>query len=155
MHRAMPILASTLSVLALLAVAVISLGVGPSGLPLGRVLEILVAGPNGTDLPAGDVLIVWQIRMPRMLLGALIGASLAVAGAVLQGLFRNPLADPGLVGVSSGAALGAVSTIVLASGAGALDCVWRAGVKQVEKGRHRNRSAVAATYRASIERIVA
>jgi iron complex transport system permease protein len=101
---------------ALVAVAVISLGVGPAGLPLGRVIEVLAAGPNATHLPMGDVLIVWQIRMPRVILGALIGASLAVAGAVLQGLFRNPLADPGLVGVSSGAALGAVSTIVLGPG---------------------------------------
>ena len=102
--------------IALVLTAVISLGVGPSGMPLGRVLAVLLAGPNADHLPAADVLIVWQIRMPRVLLGALIGASLAVAGAVLQGLFRNPLADPGLVGVSSGAALGAVTVIVLGPG---------------------------------------
>ena len=102
---------------ALLVVALVALGVGPSSLPVHRVLAILAAGPNTTDYSAGEVLIVWQIRMPRILLGTLIGASLAVAGAVLQGLFRNPLADPGLVGVSSGAALGAVSTIVLGAGA--------------------------------------
>ncbi len=99
--------------MALAAVAVISLGVGPAGLSVGRVLSILMAGPHSTDQPIGEVLIVWQVRMPRILMAALVGASLAVAGAVLQGLFRNPLADPGLVGVSSGAALGAVSTIVL------------------------------------------
>jgi iron complex transport system permease protein len=57
--------------------------------------------------------IFWDIRVPRVLLGILIGATLSVAGALMQGLFRNPLADPGLLGVSSGAALGAVFIIVL------------------------------------------
>ena len=99
--------------LMLLATAVVALGVGPSGIPPGRVLDILMAGPGAGRAPSGEVLIVWQIRMPRVLIGMLVGASLAVAGAVLQGLFRNPLADPGLVGVSSGAALGAVSMIVI------------------------------------------
>lgn len=100
----------------LVLVAVISLGVGAAGLPISDVLKILIAGPSAEHARAGDVLIVWQIRIPRILLGALIGASLAVAGAVLQGLFRNPLADPGLVGVSSGAAFGAVTMIVLGPG---------------------------------------
>ncbi|WP_319380655.1 iron ABC transporter permease [Thiomicrorhabdus sp.] len=59
--------------------------------------------------------VVMDIRLPRILLGILVGAALGVAGAALQGLFRNPLADPGLVGVSSGAALAAVATIVLGS----------------------------------------
>lgn len=110
--------AITLAVLAvaLIATAVVALGVGPSGMPVRQVLAVLLGGPDAAHLPAGDVLIVWQIRMPRVLLGALIGASLAVAGAVMQGLFRNPLADPGLVGVSSGAALGAVTVIVLGPG---------------------------------------
>ena len=102
--------------LVLVAVGIISLGVGASGLSLRDVATTLLAGPEATDLPAGDVVIVWQIRMPRMLLGMLIGASLAVAGTVLQGLFRNPLADPALVGVSSGAALGAVTVVVLGPG---------------------------------------
>jgi iron complex transport system permease protein len=60
-----------------------------------------------------DQIIIWDIRMPRMLTAALVGASLAVSGAVMQGLFRNPLADPGLVGVSAGAGFGAVVAIVL------------------------------------------
>jgi iron complex transport system permease protein len=59
--------------------------------------------------------IVQEIRLPRVVLGVLVGAGLAVAGAAMQGLFRNPLADPGLVGVSTGAALAAVSVIVLGS----------------------------------------
>ncbi|SLN60339.1 Hemin transport system permease protein HmuU [Aquimixticola soesokkakensis] len=62
---------------------------------------------------ARDVTIIWDIRMPRVMTAALVGAALAVAGAVMQGLFRNPLADPGLVGVSAGAGLGAVAAIVL------------------------------------------
>ena len=74
-------------------------------------------GPAGGDtvLSARDAIIVQDIRMPRVALGCLIGAALAVSGAVMQGLFRNPLADPGLVGVSAGAGLGAVSMIVLGS----------------------------------------
>ncbi|AIC28621.1 iron-siderophores/B12/hemin ABC transporter permease protein [Rhizobium etli bv. mimosae str. IE4771] len=67
-------------------------------------------------LSARDRIIIFDIRLPRTILGFLIGASLAVSGTVMQGLFRNPLADPGLVGVSSGASLGAVAMIVLGSG---------------------------------------
>ena len=58
-------------------------------------------------------LVVIDIRLPRVILGCIVGAGLAIAGAAMQGLFRNPLADPGLVGVSSGAALAAVMIIVL------------------------------------------
>jgi iron complex transport system permease protein len=97
----------------LVLVALIALGTGPAPVPVGRVVEILLAGPGAGV--GGEGLIIWQIRVPRILVGALVGATLAVSGALMQGLFRNPLADPGLVGVSSGAALGAVSTIVLGS----------------------------------------
>lgn len=58
-------------------------------------------------------LVLWEIRLPRLLMTALVGAALAVAGVALQALFRNPLAEPGLIGVSSSAALGAVTVIVL------------------------------------------
>ncbi|WP_113116721.1 FecCD family ABC transporter permease [Rhizobium sp. BK512] len=68
---------------------------------------------NETALSARDRIIIFDIRLPRAILGFLIGGSLAVSGAVMQGLFRNPLADPGLVGVSSGAGFGAVVMIVL------------------------------------------
>ncbi|TMN71947.1 iron ABC transporter [Pseudoalteromonas sp. S1727] len=57
--------------------------------------------------------IIWQIRLPRIVLAMIVGAGLAACGAAMQAIFRNPLADPGLIGVSSGAALGAVATIVL------------------------------------------
>src|SRR5690348_1981365 len=62
-------------------------------------------------------LILWELRIPRLVLALLVGAALGVAGAVLQGYTRNPLAEPGLLGVSSGASLGAV--IAIYSGAGA------------------------------------
>jgi iron complex transport system permease protein len=57
--------------------------------------------------------IVWAIRLPRVILAILVGSALAVSGAALQGMFRNPLADPGLIGVSSGAAVGAVGSVAL------------------------------------------
>lgn len=72
-------------------------------------------GTADAALSARDAIIVYDIRLPRVILGILIGAALAVSGAVMQGLFRNPLADPGLVGVSSGAGLGAITVIVLGS----------------------------------------
>lgn len=74
--------------------------------------ELLGLGYEGA-LSARDRIIVLDIRLPRAVLGVMVGAALAVSGAVMQGLFRNPLADPGLVGVSAGASLGAVSVIVL------------------------------------------
>src|SRR6185369_9272544 len=58
-------------------------------------------------------LVLWSIRIPRIAVAAMVGALLAVAGAIMQGLFRNPLADPALVGVSSGGALAATTTIVI------------------------------------------
>lgn len=73
----------------------------------------------GLDLAytAQQEAVLLSIRLPRVLMGGVVGAGLAVSGAVLQGLFRNPLADPGLVGVSSGAALGAAAAIVLGAAA--------------------------------------
>ena len=97
--------ASSLSLLGALAGAtalafLISLAVGPSGLGFGP------AGEAGT-------IIFREIRLPRALLGALVGGALGLAGAALQGYLRNPLAEPSLVGVSGGAALGAVLAIHL------------------------------------------
>jgi iron complex transport system permease protein len=76
----------------------------------------LAVGPSGLGIEAGGEarsLIFWEIRLPRAVLGALAGASLGLSGAALQGYLRNPLAEPSLVGVSGGAALGAVFAIHL------------------------------------------
>jgi iron complex transport system permease protein len=100
---------TVLPVMALLAAAV--------GLAF---LASLLVGPSGIGLPQGsDVarMILMEIRLPRAILGAAIGAALGLAGAVLQGYLRNPLAEPGLLGISGGAALGAV--IAIHSGASA------------------------------------
>ncbi|MFJ3914019.1 FecCD family ABC transporter permease [Streptomyces vinaceus] len=104
-----------LLVAALLASAVAGLALGPVRIAPGRVLDIVLGGPGR---PGGAFAsIVWNVRMPRVLLGAVVGAGLAVAGTVLQALVRNPLADPFLLGASSGASLGAVLVIVLGTGA--------------------------------------
>lgn len=96
--------------LLLVLVSVVALGSGATGVPLSRVLTIVT---EHSAQPSGDALIILQVRLPRLLLSLLIGAALACSGALMQGLFRNPLADPGLVGVSAGAALAAAATIVV------------------------------------------
>ena len=67
--------------------------------------------PGSADI--ATTVVVWEIRIPRIILAALVGASLAVAGCVYQGIFRNPLVEPYLLGVSSGAAFGAALAIVI------------------------------------------
>ncbi|WP_416638375.1 FecCD family ABC transporter permease [Pseudomonas sp. OHS18] len=100
----------------LLALALwLSLALGPVSLPLGDTLRAalrLAGAPLAADGLQQAELILGQIRMPRTLLGLAVGAVLALCGVAMQGLFRNPLADPGLIGVSSGAALGAAVAIV-------------------------------------------
>lgn len=105
-------------VIVLLAVVTIatligSTATGASDASAFDVVASLLRGEPASVLSVRDRIIVFDIRLPRALLGLLIGAALAVSGAVMQGLFRNPLADPGLIGISSGAALGAVLMIVL------------------------------------------
>ena len=106
-----------LAVVALVALLVFMMGVsmttGASGASAWTVAGSWfgLVPDNATLLR--DHAVIYNIRLPRMLLGALVGAALGVSGLLMQGLFRNPLADPGLVGVSAGAGLGAVSIIVL------------------------------------------
>ncbi|MFD7836447.1 FecCD family ABC transporter permease [Streptomyces sp. NPDC059761] len=102
---------------ALLASAVAGLALGPVRIAPGQVLDIVLGGPG--QRTGAFASIVWDVRMPRVLLGAVVGAGLAVAGTVLQALVRNQLADPFLLGASSGASLGAVLVIVFGAGAGA------------------------------------
>ncbi|SDQ02469.1 FecCD family ABC transporter permease [Ectopseudomonas guguanensis] len=102
--------------LLLVLVLWLSLALGPVSLPLGDTLRAalrLLGLPFEADASVQQAeLILSQIRMPRTLLGLAVGMVLALCGVAMQGLFRNPLADPGLVGVSSGAALGAAVAIV-------------------------------------------
>lgn len=102
--------------LLLMLVLWLSLALGPVSLPLGDTLRAalrLLGLPFEADASIQQAeLILSQIRMPRTLLGLAVGMVLALCGVAMQGLFRNPLADPGLVGVSSGAALGAAVAIV-------------------------------------------
>lgn len=100
----------------LLLVCLAGIGIGAVSISPGQVLSIL-ASRMGLATPwlfdSRQEAVLMAIRLPRVLLGVLIGAALASSGAALQGLFRNPLADPGLLGISSGAALGATAVIVL------------------------------------------
>ncbi|MFG1179694.1 FecCD family ABC transporter permease [Xanthobacter versatilis] len=92
-----------------------ALAIGPFTIAPGRVLTILWAALTGDAAPTialRERIVVIDVRFPRAVLGALTGAGTAVAGAVMQGVFRNPLADPGLVGVAPGAALAAVAFVV-------------------------------------------
>jgi iron complex transport system permease protein len=101
-------------VLLTLLVLLVAASVGARSLSLPAFLDALFSNPLAIEpRTQPDAFLLWQLRIPRVLLGALVGAALACAGSVLQSVFRNPLADPGLVGVSMGAALGAVSWIVL------------------------------------------
>lgn len=97
----------------------LALGIGAVPIP-PEVVGRLVLDALGADITweteTRDALVFWSIRVPRVVAGCLVGASLALAGATMQGIFRNPLADPALIGVSSGAALGAVSVIVVGGG---------------------------------------
>lgn len=101
--------------LLLLVVMVGSLTTGAVPLSFRQVIQALIHPQvgHGLDNPLAQA-IVWDIRLPRILLALLVGAVLAVCGAALQGIFRNPLADPGLIGVSGGAALAAGTVIVFA-----------------------------------------
>lgn len=101
-----------LCVLLLLA-ALAAATVGAAGISFERLLAVLGVIDGDPALLARDQLVLWSVRVPRIAMAVCVGALLAVAGTIMQGLFRNPLADPGLVGVSAGGALAAAATIVL------------------------------------------
>lgn len=99
----------------------ISLAVGAMTIGWRDVLAGLVhwswPGFLDLDVPEQYALVLGEIRLPRLLLGLIVGGTLGLCGAVMQGLFRNPLADPGIIGVSAGAGVGAAIVLVFASGA--------------------------------------
>jgi iron complex transport system permease protein len=98
--------------------ALFSLAVGARSIPLGDVIDALLHGGGSQD-----AVIVRSIRVPRTLLGVVVGAALGIAGALMQALTRNPLADPGLLGVNAGAAAAVVIALALGV-AGAASSVW-------------------------------
>ncbi|WP_293729213.1 iron ABC transporter permease [uncultured Phascolarctobacterium sp.] len=108
--------------LLLLAIACLSLTVGQIDVPVKNALAILCQQLHlpflqDTAVSKEQLAVIWYIRLPRMLVGALVGAALGISGAVMQGIFSNPLADSGLIGISAGAATGAVLSIALGTAA--------------------------------------
>ena len=101
---------------ALLIACLLAVSFGPVNLNFGSIIRTLLGLPNG--LENEDRTLLLELRLPRVVLGALVGAALATSGAVYQSVFRNPLADPYLLGAASGAGLGA--TIAITNGGGNL-----------------------------------
>jgi len=117
-HPARTLLLALSAILAICAL--VSMAIGSVGLTLPQVVGVLLAhigGGQSADIAADQI--VWNVRMPRTVLAIVTGAGLALAGAVIQAIVRNPLGDPSLIGVTPGASLGAVMVIVLGSGAAA------------------------------------
>lgn len=148
---------------ALAAAVAAALSFGAVRIPWSELPGLVVSMPadDSSDLNA---LVFHQLRLPRAALAILVGATLSVAGAMMQGLFRNPLADPGLIGVSSGAALGAVGVIVFGGTLGldsivgegaliplaALGGSWFVTVIILKLGSHGGRTSVATLLLAGI-----
>lgn len=117
---------------ALLGSVLMATAVGSVSIPIPSIAALLLAKTIGDipanwlpdqtlpDQPAYEAIVLY-LRLPRVILAALVGGALALAGAVLQGLFRNPMADPGIIGVSSGGALGAVIAVM---GGLAVNALW-------------------------------
>jgi len=132
----------------LLAVAV-SLCMGRYPIGAAQLLQFLAAGPSGdvSTQSATAAAVFWQVRVPRVLASAIVGAALAGSGVALQSVFRNPLAAPDLLGVSAGAALGAVLGILLgwslvamqgaafAGGLAAVGVAWAVGTRLALRDR--------------------
>ncbi|WP_237285981.1 FecCD family ABC transporter permease [Streptomyces niveus] len=99
----------------LLLLCLLSAGLGAYDIPLGDVLSSVRhrIGLGGAALERVPESVLWNVRLPRVVLALLVGASLGCAGALMQGVFGNPLAEPGVIGISAGAAVGAVASIAL------------------------------------------
>ncbi|MEU8550013.1 iron ABC transporter permease [Streptomyces roseoverticillatus] len=110
------------AVAALLVAVLLSLAVGARPVAPGHVLDALLHGGDGAY--AKDTVVVREMRLPRTLVGLMVGAGLALAGTALQGITRNPIADPGILGISHGAAVGVVLAIMLAGVESLTGYVW-------------------------------
>ncbi|MBN1857724.1 iron chelate uptake ABC transporter family permease subunit, partial [Candidatus Bipolaricaulota bacterium] len=103
---------STIRVVALLVavaagVFVVGVAIGPVMIPLKETLAAIFGGSDPEGARSSTAIIIHQVRLPRVILGFLVGGALAVSGTVMQGLFRNPLGSPYILGVASGASAGA------------------------------------------------
>lgn len=114
-----------LLVIVLMCTIMTSVSLGSAGISLTDCLRIIASKMkligsfvDASDISANYQLIIWKVRMPRTLLAALVGGSLATVGAAFQGIFRNPLADPHILGVSSGAAVGATVAMIVSQTTG-------------------------------------
>ena len=99
----------------LILASLVSVTLGPVNIPAVQVAAVVLA-PLGLEVAPysrTEELVVEQLRLPRIIVAALVGMALGIAGATMQGLFRNPMADPGIIGVSAGGAAGAVLSIAL------------------------------------------
>lgn len=124
MRPSAPVVYVTL-IIGVLAVALLATTVGAAGIPLPRLAAALGLNIGNADpaMLGRDQLVLWSIRIPRIAIAGMIGGLLALSGAIMQGLFRNPLADPALVGVSSGGAFAAACAIVIS------DSAWSASFR--------------------------
>ena len=124
--------------LVLAATAVFAASQGSVDIPFGSVVGVVLARLPWFEMPSDAKpawnTILWELRLPRVVLAAIVGGALAMSGAAYQGLFKNPLADPYLVGVASGAGLGA--TIVLLTGVP----LFLGGFSLLASGRVRGRN---------------
>lgn len=115
MTRARGAIAGGVLAIALVLSISVAVTIGPADLSLGEVWGAIGAHLTGADSPLSVLRdgIVWELRLPRVLTAAAVGAGLALVGAIMQALTRNQLADPYLLGISSGASLGAVTVLLL------------------------------------------
>ena len=114
-HRLPAVPTLVLLALALAVIVIAACSVGAFPIATGDTARILLSGlglASADGIPSGQQAVLWSIRLPRVVLGVIVGGGLGAAGAAMQALFRNPLADPSLTGVSGGAALAATSVIV-------------------------------------------
>ncbi|MFA6308985.1 MAG: iron chelate uptake ABC transporter family permease subunit [Clostridia bacterium] len=105
-----------LMLMILAVVIVVAASIGTVYVPIQSIIRIILNKlglVNNSGFEPYQMAIIYSVRLPRVLAAVLIGSALATTGAVLQGMFRNPMADPGIIGVSSGAGLGAVTAIAL------------------------------------------